>query len=353
MYFEAAVLHCHQKMQKERSISATYYLLQGKPSIQTIQDGQIYQLNQYFGLYKQLAKDRFFQIIQHLLERRLLEKQNGENYFHITKLGENFIEQHRIRPNYLQGDKYRNIDQLFFQRILLLVQVFTNSKMNHMKFLPIIENRDVERWVKIFYQKWKQRSAHVLKTLHDEFINILSPLDDIYAEIFVDQLTGYQRIGLTVEQIAHRYKMSVESAYLLHVNTLHYMLQTIETDKKDYPLLHTVCKDLLQQSSLTKSTKLTKRLLDIGYSLHEVATKRRLRLNTIYDHVVEIALKERNFPISQFVPEEVEKEIVRAVTNLQTYKLKDIKKAVADEISYFQIRLVLAKIDQLMKESGS
>ncbi len=106
--------------------------------------GQIYQLNQYFGLYKQLAKDRFFQIIQHLLERRLLEKQNGENYFHITKLGENFIEQHRIRPNYLQGDKYRNIDQLFFQRILLLVQVFTNSKMNHMKFLPIIENRDVE-----------------------------------------------------------------------------------------------------------------------------------------------------------------------------------------------------------------
>lgn len=46
-------------MQKERSISAVYYLLQGKQSIQTIQDAQLFGLTEYFGVYKNLTKRRF------------------------------------------------------------------------------------------------------------------------------------------------------------------------------------------------------------------------------------------------------------------------------------------------------
>lgn len=352
MYFKAVLLHSHQKMQIERSLSATYYLLQGKPSIQTIQDGQIYGLNGYFGLYKRLKKERFFQIVESLIEDRLLEKVQENNY-RVTALGKKIIKKHLLRPNYLQGSKYHQIDVLFFQRLLLFVQVFTNTKRNNMKFIPIVENREVELWLKNFYVKWKNKSDYILRTLYDELLELLSPLENISAEVFVEQLTGFNHIGLTVEQLAHRYRLSVESILLLHINTIHYFLHSIEKDSAHYPLLRHLSKDLYEQDSLTKSTKITKNLIELGYTLEEIAAKRRLRLNTIYDHVVEIALIDRNFSISPFVSKEIEEEIVAAVNHLRTYKLKEIKQSVRDEISYFQIRLVLAKFNEKIKESES
>ena len=348
MYFQTIVLTCHQQMQKERSISATYYLLQGKPSIQTIQDGQIYRLNKYFGIYKDLDKDRFFQIVEKLLDKQFITKNAKDNFYLVTELGKRFIDQYPFQPNYLEGSLYKNIDIIFYQRLLLFIQVFTNRKMNHSKYVPIIENKDVETWMKAYYKKTKNKVDIVLKTLYEEIVQILSPLEEIYSEVFVNQLTGYRQIGLTIEQIAHQLQMSVETTYLIHVNTIHYLLNKIQMEQTIYPLLYSISADLFQQSSLTNSTKVTRKLLDAGHSLTEIAQKRRLQINTIYDHLVEIALNDPNFSISKYVPKEAQQEIVQAIEQLHSYKLKDIKQAVRDDISYFQIRLVIAKLDELL-----
>lgn len=89
--------------------------------------------------------------------------------------------------------------------------------------------------------------------------------------------------------------------------------------------------------------------MDAGHSLVEIAQKRRLQINTIYDHVVEIALKEHSFNISKYAPEEVQQEIIEVMKQLHSYKLKDIKQAVRDDISYFQIRLVIARLDEFLQ----
>lgn len=333
-------------MEKERSISATYYILQGKPSIQTIQDGQIYELNKYFGIYKQLSKERYFLIIDDLVNDRYIKKQEKNNFYTVTDDGKQFIDEQFIHSNDLQGSLYKNIDMIFFERLLLFVQVFANRKMNHTHYIPIIDNREIENWVKQYYSKWKSKSNQVIETLYDEFVRILSPLDDKYAEIFVEQLSSHKRIGLTIEQIAVRLKMSVESVFILHINTIHYLLQQIQTEPKLYPLLHTISHDLFQQSALTKSAKVTKNLMNQGCTLEEIAHRRRLQINTIYDHVVEIAMTERNFSIVPFVSDHTQQEILQAIKKLNSYKLKDIKNIVHEDISYFQIRLVIAKLKE-------
>src|SRR5690625_662752 len=237
-------------MQQERSISATYYLLQGKPSIQTIQDGQIYQLNKYFGIYKHLPKERFFEIVEALLTERLLKQQHLENFYEVTATGETFMEQHLPTSNDLNGTLYKNIDTIFFQRVLLLIQVFTHSKMGDMKFVPMVEHKEVEDWLKLQYRKWKHKPTEILQTLYDELRELLTPLDEIAAEVFVDQLSGYKHIGLTLEQKAHELQMSLESIHFIHINTIHYMLKKIQSEKDTYPLLHFISHDLFQQSVL-------------------------------------------------------------------------------------------------------
>nr|WP_253286704.1 helix-turn-helix domain-containing protein [Virgibacillus sp. MSJ-26] len=88
----------------------------------------------------------------------------------------------------------------------------------------------------------------------------------------------------------------------------------------------------------------TYNLLNAGFSPEEIKVRRNLKLNTIYDHIVEISLFDKAFNIDDYVSESVINEIKMAVSNTDSYKLKDIKEKVSDEISFFQIRLVLTRI---------
>ena len=101
----------------------------------------------------------------------------------------------------------------------------------------------------------------------------------------------------------------------------------------------------LHQQKLTHSTQLTLQLINEGRSIIEIANTRRLKVNTIEDHLVEIVLSDRQFPIGDYVPNKMENKIWEAVNHLQTKQLKVIKQWLKDdEISFFQIRLVLAKV---------
>ena len=98
---------------------------------------------------------------------------------------------------------------------------------------------------------------------------------------------------------------------------------------------------------MTQSTKTTLRYIQEGKNLGEIAEIRRLKVNTIEDHLVEIVLSEKDFPISDYVTIEDEREIAEAIKELGTKKLKAIKQMVDNkQISFFQIRLVLAKIGE-------
>lgn len=70
-----------------------------------------------------------------------------------------------------------------------------------------------------------------------------------------------------------------------------------------------------------------------------------MKVNTIEDHLVEIVLSDKSFPIADYVSLDDEREIAAAINELGTKKLKAIKQMVDNkQISFFQIRLVLAKI---------
>src|SRR5699024_2784091 len=100
---------------------------------------------------------------------------------------------------------------------------------------------------------------------------------------------------------------------------------------------------------LTQSAQKTNDYLNMHMSIEQIAVKRRLKVNTIQDHIVEIALNNRDFSIYQYLSEEKEKIIVHAIQQARSYRLKEIKALVGDNISYFQIRLLLTRIDAIFE----
>ncbi|MEJ8776819.1 helix-turn-helix domain-containing protein [Pseudogracilibacillus sp. ICA-222130] len=338
--FQQIILYCLYKMEGERSVNSPYYIIQGKQSIQTIQDANLFHLNRFFTIYKQLDKNVYDREILSLVEADKL-KIVGQQYTLCNMTDESILQlQDEISMYHLNGKQLAQMDRIFFERLLLLIQVWTNKSVGNKQYIPIVENRSVEQWVKLVYGKTKDRVNECLDKLYIELRSLLVQVTELGAALFVDQLTGATIIGQSKQQLVDKYKLDIADIELETLNVIHYMLQHIDVDQ--HPILCLMKQQIRDEtihSKLTHSTKQTYNLWQQGYPLEKIASIRKLKLNTIYDHLVEIALYEPNFPYEQFITLDKIEEINGAIQRTKTFKLKPIKDHVCPSITYFQIRL--------------
>jgi uncharacterized protein YpbB len=245
-------------------------------------------------------------------------------------------------PSYINGWKYHQLSSLFWERLTLIVQVTSNLVNQEHKYVPIQKNKQVHHWLKSVLKVNIENRIELANRLYGELINGLEtdPLMD--PAILVFRLTGYKRIGLTPVQIAKKLNMDVIDYHFEFLNIVHYLIKTIEMDNRQFPLLSSLLNDLDQNNSLTLSTRKTWDLLTKGFSIEEIVNIRQLKLSTIEDHLVEIALNKTDFLIEEYVDMDMQKKILDISRQSNTRQLKIIRNAVKTA-TYFQIRLVLAK----------
>ena len=355
MLLDGIILKCSLHIQEERTSSAIYHLLHGKRSIQTVQDAHIYQLEHFYGISPTLTKQKFDKKMNDLLSQGLLATSSyTDTTYKPTQLAKPWIEkkQRHLPFNQFNGLKYFESGPIFIQRLLLLIQTLSNSKMRYFSFIPVIDKTDVTDWVKKTYKQMKSLENKGLPVLYKELYMLLSHFSDVEAELFVDRLTGFKNYGMSLEQLSMSYKMDKADIQLLLTSLTHQMLGKIEKDDLHFPVMSFIMKDLANASFLTHSAQKTYQLIQGRYSIHEIAQMRQLKENTIYDHIVEIALYDRNFPIQDYVENKRYKEIMDAVKQTNSFKLKHIKEMVNKDISYFQIRLILATAQDSLKRGG-
>lgn len=340
---------CSSHINEERSIGSVYYLLTGKRSIQTVQDAHLYGLDKFYGIFKKLNKLTFDQVVQTLVHQQLLTSPSTPALTSKpTVKGEKWLmeNQHHFPFSYFNGLTYHEIDATFLERLLLLIQVLTNSKMKHSSYIPVIDRPTTIRWMKSFYKRMKLEIDEQLVEIYHELSFMLVKFPEREAAIFVDRLTGFKHYGMSVQQLSKRYNLSQNDVEVLLIGMAHRMLHMIQHHSEKYPLLSQLTADLSTTGFITQSANYTYRLIQKGYSIDEIVQRRRLKINTIYDHIVEIALYDSDFPIHTYVSEEKQQEILKAVEQTNSSKLKAIKDIVSEEISYFQIRLALTSMSK-------
>ncbi|QKY69225.1 helix-turn-helix domain-containing protein [Lentibacillus sp. CBA3610] len=343
MLLDYIIISCCSKFREGRSISAVYHLLKGKRSIQTVQDSHIYDLKHFYGIYQTLHKQDFDEYIQKLFKHNLLVLK-GDNVVLPTDRGMNWINEpaENVPVRYFNGMEYNRKAPVFWERLLLSVQTMTNSRSNSFNFIPVIDKPDVMAWVKSYYRQWRNHQTAFLSQLYSELSQLLQLFWEKEASLFVDSLTGYKHYGMSSFQLAEHYGLRQIDIPLIRTAIIHRMLAIITQDTAAYPLFAQFLRDLPEEAKLTNSANKTKKFLERNYSAEDIAAIRHLKLNTIYDHMVEIALYDESFPLGQYVTSTEQEEIRTAINSTKSYKLKEIKHEISETISYFQIRLVLA-----------
>ncbi|WP_075982167.1 helix-turn-helix domain-containing protein [Bacillus massilinigeriensis] len=343
-YCSVVILYCLEKINAERTVYSIFHLLKGKKSSQTIQDSHIFHLSKLFYLYPTLSRNMFDQAIHHLESDGYIEKISDQIY-KITGKGSARLDafpSHNPLPKHVNGWQYHTISDVFWRRLSLLVQVSSNLNRNHVQYLPIQKDKEIQLWVKKFIHTKKVSKQSIASILYKELLSILDSEEEINPSTLVIRFSGFNNYGLTPEQAAEELHIEFYEYHVQFINVLHYMLESLLSDTKNYPFIQSIIDDYSIKVPLTISTKKTFSLVQKGYTIDEIAHMRKLKSNTIEDHIVELVINVKDFDILPYVSKGRQEKILHAVQNASSKQLKQIRQLV-QEASYFEIRLVMAK----------
>ena len=327
-------------MNGERTIYSIYHLLNGKKSSQTIQDAHLFSLKEYFRIFETLPREAFKEIIEDLITKQLIYVIGKQQYL-LTESGEIHLKNIQL-PHYLNGWMFHHLTFPFWERLSLFIQVISNVVFQESHYIPIQKNKHAHHWLKTTLKDINVPRDQIGKYLFKELVDCLNQAENIDPSVLVFRLTGYNQIGLTSFQLAKRLNREELDYHIDFINILHYLINQVEKDKGCFPLLSVLLQDVEKDDILTASTRKTLELLNQGYSMDQIAQVRNLKLNTIEDHLVELALNVADFPIDNYVKKDLQQKIIEISRQTATRQLKLIRSNL-DATSYFQIRLVLAK----------
>lgn len=332
------ILSCLDKIGVNRTTTATFYILKGKKSSQTMQDIHLFKLTSFFYLFPDLQKSNYEWYLQNLYKEGFVQFQH-ENSVSITKKGIDRLQKENLP--YINGYKYGKISQIFWRRVLLIVQTTSNLIKNNNRFRPIILEEDVHLFVKGYLLNIPFTREQLSNQLYEECISFLYTRTKEECDIFVWKLTGKDRISLTNKQIANKLGIQEWDVYLIFQAMIHHLLSKIE----EFPILQSICPNI-EMTQLGDSTRRTYSFIQKNKTIDEIVTLRNLKRSTVEDHIIEIARSNPNFLIDTFITVDKRKKIEEIYMQKSTKKLKELKQYVGESISYFEIRLVLTRIEQ-------
>ena len=192
-----------------------------------------------FGIYKSLNRAEYDREVAKLLQADLIQEIH-ENTYLLTPKGKMQLhtwEEGYAFPAHLHGLHYGELGETFWKRLSLIIQTISNLQQNNTKFIPIQQDTEIMVWVKRFLTGMPYRRSELAKRLWKEIYTLLRKCDVVEATIVTYRLTGYERIGCTLQQLAEITKRDVFRVYFLFWGTIHFLIQEVRDYENEFPLL--------------------------------------------------------------------------------------------------------------------
>lgn len=346
-FLQAILLVMINQINGQRTASSVFHLLKGKKSSQTIQDARLYHLDKWFQTASFLERTAFEQIIHDLIDQQLIEV-DELNHVHVTNTGKAKLEilSETLPPlEFLHGWSLQDCAIIFWKRLSLTVQVASHLIYQDDAYLPITKDEQIQVWLKSFLAARQLSKKTLAAYLYQELLALLKDQQVEDPLILVLRLSGKKRTGKTTAQAGELLSMESAEYWYRFLNMLHFVIQHIIQHAAQFPLLFAMIQDIYEPVVLTQSTRRTADMLKKGFSIEEITANRRLKRSTVEDHVVELAFNYPGFSIRPFVDEMTENQVLKAAAVLSNKRIKLIKEQLPN-VSYFQIRLVLAKYSE-------
>src|SRR5699024_8307174 len=113
----------------------------------------------------------------------------------------------------------------FNQRLLLFVQAWTNSNKENSNYIPVIYDFKTEKIIKKLYLNRKSEVKLDLNKLFLELSHIFETINEHQRDFYIDRLSGYRNYGLSIQQLASKYKTDLHTINLYLESTNHIIIK--------------------------------------------------------------------------------------------------------------------------------
>lgn len=339
----------------ERTPQSLYYILVGRKANQTIQDVHHYRLHPYYRLFPGFLRERWQDFVTYFLQQGWMEQQrtdrpNNQGTFRITPAGEQMWRQGWQRYQLadwlapLDGLAYAERQELFWMRLHLLVQTISQLAHGQPAFYPVVQRKETQEWVKRLFRRPELRRHLSASQLYHELLTVLTPYDTHLQWLLVEQLSGANQVGRTLEQLASQLAEPLPLVKIKVKYVLTCMLRHVLAEAQQFPLLSALAAaESGRDPRLSASAAETYRLLKQGLGIEQIVRRRKLKVGTIEDHLVEIALRCPEWEPTPYLTEAQKQHILMISRRAGTKRLRVIKDLLGEAYSYLQIRLALAR----------
>lgn len=225
--------------------------------------------------------------------------------------------------------------QKWSDMLRLLVQVSSELSYQNEHYFVVTNDLQVQQLLKEWLKKYGKQT--LLTETTDSLERFLATRDPLKAQIFCEQLTGHKLLGQTIPQLARKYRLEPSDIfYIWHDLSSCYANYLL---KEEFKLAKLVF-PFMQRQLLPLSSQTTYELLRQGATLEQIANQRHLKLNTVKEHLLNIALLTPDFPFENFLSVQVKRELSTFFKHLPVldWSFQAVKKAYP-QLSFVEFRL--------------
>lgn len=340
-YFNYYILS-YFNTEKVVSLSQVLHVLRGKKTPSMYYLTQINQWHHGFSLEKRIEKDDLRVIIRSALDNQLLiSKEQG---FLLTDKGSENLNQY-FKNHYYPKEitNFKNIDLYlpFWDRLQLFTQVFSEYSYKNVNYIAVIKNPHHQEKVRQLFQAVQGKMDKTLLQWMKEQEFIFENLEEEKANILANFLTGHNKVGKTRKQLANELKMlEYEFKFYLR-DILSEVIKIIRNNAHELALMFDILNQTMNEYfiSLSESTYRTYQMLEQGNHLKKIASVRRIKENTVKEHILEIAFVLEVFPTEKFIPEEIYVYLHEQFNKNIDYSYKEALLS-NQELEFYHYRLV-------------
>lgn len=302
---------------------------------------EIQQLFSAFQILPKLSRDILEKYLRTLSDRNWLKKQADDGYLLTSegKKASSIYFSHYPYPSSLRSLQHVKTRLPFWERFQLFSQIFSEMSYKNTRYAPVIKHPSHQESVRIWLSKMEKNRDAVRKQWVEETFWCMRQLKGDGANTLTWQLTGHDRTGQTRRQVARKLNLSSCGFLFYFEDTLEQLIQIIAQDHP--PLLYSVLQMIQKETyyGLTQSAFRTAYELKKGQTIQQIASKRRLKENTIREHILEMAFIQPNFSYQPFIQNGKHKTLHTLFDEYPEISYREAKERIAD-LEFLSYRLV-------------
>lgn len=327
--------------QEPRRIRVVENLLTSRRTVANLFWGQQYHLLHWLGAARGLTRHDYDEALAALAQAGLLKL--DEQTAELTPAGVAAREALKYQPTFLDWYWLTNTNQLT-QRFTLGMQVVAELAYHNSRYAPINVSYKHLMAVKRWFRYEHARQGDLVAAVYHDLEQLgagLASVDPRLAAAMTLTMVGHQLPALTADQLTTTLKLDPADTPVL-VHDLHLGIAAYSSHTNGP--LHDLLAPLLASGPLSRSAENTLRCYQGGQSLELIAKRRHLKLSTVREHLLEVAiLCPDQLAWEQLLPPKKEAALMQRYPNADVANWHFQADSEDDGAAFFEYRLFQIK----------